>query len=179
MPGARRPGEREISSIRRSKHEICLCSCSCASTKRTAPSYELLIKGWPVIDPKNKIDAVMDVGRRQRRNRRRRREYPGGAGKANGCHERFHRHSRADRYSCPRVSASRGRAVERDSSIQADAHTFRSGVTTVVDARTAGWRTFPSSRQSALMSIASESGRSREDDPPVGTSAGYGRYASK
>ena len=35
------------------------------------------------------------------------------------------------------------RSLERDSSVQPDAHTFRSGVTTVVDAGTSGWRTFP------------------------------------
>jgi dihydroorotase len=34
------------------------------------------------------------------------------------------------------------RLLERDSRVQPDAHTFRSGVTTVVDAGTTGWRTF-------------------------------------
>jgi dihydroorotase len=38
------------------------------------------------------------------------------------------------------------KSVQRDSNVQADAHTFRSGVTTVVDAGTAGWRNFPEFR---------------------------------
>jgi dihydroorotase len=33
--------------------------------------------------------------------------------------------------------------LERDTNVQADAHTFPSGVTTVVDAGTSGWRNFP------------------------------------
>jgi dihydroorotase len=40
--------------------------------------------------------------------------------------------------------------LERDSSVQPDAHTFRSGVTTVVDAGTSGWRTFPEFRSRVI-----------------------------
>src|SRR5262249_33624048 len=36
-----------------------------------------------------------------------------------------------------------GRSIAGDGSIVPDAHTFRSGVTTVVDAGTSGWRDFP------------------------------------
>jgi len=40
--------------------------------------------------------------------------------------------------------------MARDSNVQADAHTFRSGVTTVVDAGTAGWRDLAEFRRRAV-----------------------------
>jgi dihydroorotase len=41
-------------------------------------------------------------------------------------------------------------SMSRDSSVQPDAFSFRSGVTTVVDAGTSGWRTFPDFRRRVI-----------------------------
>jgi dihydroorotase len=65
--------------------------------------------------------------------------------------------------------------MSRDSSVQPDAFSFRSGVTTVVDAGTSGWRTFPDFRRRvidkaqtrvlALLNIAGAGmGTGNEDD---------------
>ena len=43
-----------------------------------------------------------------------------------------------------------GRALAGDLSVVPDAHTFRSGVTTVVDAGTSGWRTFPDFKERVI-----------------------------
>jgi dihydroorotase len=65
--------------------------------------------------------------------------------------------------------------LDRDSNVQADAHSFPSGVTTVVDAGTSGWRNFPDfknrvinrarTRVLALLNIAGQGmGTGREDE---------------
>ena len=108
------------------------------------PELDLLIQGGHVIDPKNGIDRVMDVGIRQGKIERVAAQIP----------EREAR----------RVASARGMYVlpglidihahvyygtDPDAylgngigSVPPDGFTFRSGVTTVVDAGGSGWRTF-------------------------------------
>jgi len=106
-------------------------------------TYDLLLKGGRVIDPKNRIDAVMDVAIANGRIARVAPAIPSTAARKTvnvagltvtpGLID-IHVHV----YSRPEQ-----KSLERDSSVQVDAHSFRSGVTTVVDAGTSGWRTFP------------------------------------
>ncbi|MBL8175863.1 MAG: amidohydrolase/deacetylase family metallohydrolase [Bryobacterales bacterium] len=139
-------------------------------------TYDLVLKGGHLIDPKNGINAVRDIA------------VSGG------------KIARVD----ANISASEGRRVvnvrglyvtpglidihvhvfprpgmagiERDSSVPADAFSFRSGVTTVVDAGTTGVKTFPlfkaqvidkaQTRVLALLNIvAAGMGTGQEDDP--------------
>ena len=114
-----------------------------ASSLLGAQSFDLLLKGGWVIDPKNRINSRMDVA------------ITGGniARVAASISEQdakktvnvtgltvtpglidIHVHV----YQRPESTS-----LERDGSVQPDAHTFRSGVTTVVDAGTSGWKTFP------------------------------------
>lgn len=107
------------------------------------PAYDLLLKGGRVIDPKNKIDGRMDLAIANGRIGRVAPSIPADQAKRTIDVEGLivtpglidiHVHV----YQRPEV-----KALERDSSVQTDAHTFRSGVTTVVDAGTSGWKTFP------------------------------------
>ena len=61
-----------------------------------------------------------------------------GAGRRRDRTDRYARHPR-HAYACLHLSAARTSYVE---SMHADAHRFASGVTTTVDAGTAGWRNF-------------------------------------
>jgi len=108
-----------------------------------AQSYDLLVKGRRVIDPKNGIDGRMDVAIGNGRIARvaanipvdqvRRTIDADGLIVTPGLIDiHFHVYQRPE-----------NKALERDSSVQPDAHTFRSGVTTVVDAGTSGWKTIP------------------------------------
>jgi dihydroorotase len=104
--------------------------------------YDLLIRGGHVIDPENGIDGVRDVavwGGKVARvaagiaTERARVIVPaGGLYVVPGLVD-IHTHV---------YHGTGARAIAGDLSVVPDAHTFRSGVTTAVDAGTSGWRTF-------------------------------------
>src|SRR5450432_242233 len=109
-----------------------------------AQDYDLLLKGGHVIDGKNKISAVRDVAIR------------GGkiaAVEANiDSSKAFKTVNVAGLYVTPGLvdlhvhvyagTGARG-AYDGDNSVYPDGFTFRSGVTTVIDAGCSGWRNFP------------------------------------
>jgi dihydroorotase len=109
-------------------------------------TYDLLLKGGRVIDPKNNVNRVMDVaiagGKIARvapdiaASEARRVADVAGLYVTPGLID-IHVHV----YSRPGLSGLTG-----DSSVHPDSFSFRSGVTTMVDAGTAGWRNFPDFR---------------------------------
>jgi dihydroorotase len=141
----------------------------------TAQPYDLLIKGGTVVDPRNSINAVRDVAITGDKIARVAAAIPAGQAKrvvdAKGLYVTpglidLHVHV------FPRPSKTGGTP---DSSVQADAFSFRSGVTTVVDAGTTGANDFPAFRQQvidkaqtrvlALLNIvAAGMGTGQEDD---------------
>jgi dihydroorotase len=116
---------------------------SLASALAAQTNYDLLLQGGRVIDPKNATDARMDLAIANGRIARVAAAIPASEARrvinvsgllvTPGLID-IHVHV----YQRPE-----NRALDHDSSVQTDAHTFRSGVTTVVDAGTSGWRTFP------------------------------------
>lgn len=113
-------------------------------------NYDLLLKGGRVIDPKNGVNAPMDVAVKDGKIARVAAGIPAaeaakvvnvtGLTVTPGLIDiHVHVYQRPD-----------NRAMARDSNVQADAHTFRSGVTTVVDAGTAGWKDLPEFRRRAV-----------------------------
>lgn len=109
-----------------------------------AQSYDLLIEGGHVIDPKNGVSAPRDVAIRADTIARVADDLPASDAEtvidATGLYVTpglidIHAHvfsgSRPEEF------------ADGFSSVSPDAHTFRSGITTIVDAGTSGWRTFP------------------------------------
>jgi dihydroorotase len=121
---------------------VLACLAGTRSKADSEPLYDLLIRGGRVIDPKNKVDETRDVaiwgGRIARVDRaipadRARVVVPAkGLVVVPGLVD-IHAHV---------YSGTGTRAIAGDGSVVPDAHTFRSGVTTVVDAGTSGWRSF-------------------------------------
>ena len=114
-----------------------------AAAEEPPPRYDLLLKGGRVIDPKNGLDAVRDVAVWGGRVAAVAPEIPGGRARrvvdAGGLVVTpglvdLHAHV---------YSGTGQRNIAGDLSVVPDAHTFRSGVTTVADAGTSGRRTFP------------------------------------
>jgi len=106
-------------------------------------AYDLLLKGGHVLDAKNKIDRILDVAIASGKIARVASDIPAAQGKKSVDVRSF--------YVLPglvdmHVHAYTGtgvRAYTGDYSLYPDGHTFRSGVTTVVDAGSSGWRDFP------------------------------------
>ena len=118
-----------------------------ASAASAQPAFDLLLKGGQVIDPKNKLNAVMDVAIANGKVARVAANIPPNTAKkvvpVTGLYVvpgliDIHTHL------FPRLTN------ERSTSVQPDAFSFRSGVTTVVDAGTAGWRDFPAFRDRVI-----------------------------
>ena len=106
--------------------------------------YELLLKGGHVLDAKNNLNAVMDVAINDGKIARVAPNIPAAQARkvvpAQGLYVTpglvdIHVHVYAG-------TGMRG-AYSGDNSVYPDGHTFRTGVTTVVDAGSSGWRSFP------------------------------------
>jgi dihydroorotase len=115
------------------------------------PAYELLLKGGHVIDPKNNIDKILDVAIASGKIARVAADIPSSEARrtvdAKGLYVtpglidiHVHVYTRAN------VKA----LVAGENNVQPDAFSFRSGVTTVVDAGTSGWRNFPDFRERVI-----------------------------
>ena len=120
-----------------------LCILALAASALTAQTYDIVLKGGQVIDPKNGINAVRDVAIANGRIAKVAADIPASDARravnvkgllvTPGLID-IHVHV----YQRPE-----NKSLERDSSVQPDAHTFSNGVTTVVDAGTSGYKTFP------------------------------------
>ena len=128
-----------------------VCLLALLSLAVMAQPYDLLIKGGRVIDPKNNIDGVMDVAVSGTRIARVAANIPVSDAKrvanAQGLVVTpglldIHVHVYAG-------TGIKG-VLTGDSSVYPDTFSFRTGVTTMVDAGSSGWRNFPDFRQRVI-----------------------------
>ena len=109
-----------------------------------SPEYDLLLKGGHVIDAKNNIDTLMDVAIRDGKIAKVAKSIPGEHGDQDGecdwhvCGAGVDGHS----YACVCGTGEKD-SYAGDLSVYPDGFTFRNGVTTIVDAGSSGWRSFP------------------------------------
>ncbi len=117
-----------------------------------AQNYDLIIKGGHVIDPKNKIDAVMDLAVKDKKIALLAKSIDAGQGKkvinAKGlyvtpgiidAHVHVYYGNNMDQG-----------LMDGPSSVLPDAFSFRAGVTTMVDVGSSGYRTFPKFKETAI-----------------------------
>src|SRR5215471_18138392 len=106
-----------------------------------AQEYDLLLKGGHVIDPKNKISGRRDVAIKDGRIAAVAAEIPATrAAKTVNVAGLYIAPGLVDLH--VHVYAGAGTAYTGPSSVRPDDHSFRSGVTTMVDAGSSGWRNF-------------------------------------
>jgi len=119
-------------------------------TPLTAQQYDLLVKGGHVIDPKNEIDSAMDVAITGGKIARVAAIIPAAQAKkvvnASGLYVTpglvdIHVHV---------YTGTGEKALTGDDSVYPDGFTFRSGVTTVVDVGSSGWRNFPDFKERVI-----------------------------
>ena len=117
-----------------------------------AAQYDLLIQGGHVVDPKNKIDTVMDVAVADGKIAAVAQKIdPARAAKSDRRPRtlRYTRESSTSTRTClPRPGIPN--AWAGDNSVLPDGFSFRSGTTTMVDAGSAGWRNFEAFRQTVI-----------------------------
>src|SRR3954453_9486608 len=106
-----------------------------------AQEYDLVLKGGHVIDPKNKISARRDIAIKDGRIAAVAAEIPATkAAKTVNVAGLYVMPGLVDLH--VHVYAGTGTAYTGPSSVRPDDHSFRSGVTTMVDAGSSGWRNF-------------------------------------
>jgi dihydroorotase len=147
-----------------------------ASTLAAQP-YDLLLKGGHVIDPKNNVNRVADLAIRQGKIARIADDIPASdARRVANLHGLYVTPGLIDIHVHVYAGTGIARAYTGDLSVYPDGFSFRTGVTTMVDAGTAGWRNFPDFRQRvidrartrvlALINIVAEGmGPKGENDP--------------
>ena len=118
-----------------------LFAASAASAQ--SPAYDLLLRGGHVIDAKNHIDAVMDVAIKDGRIAKVAANLkPGDAIKTVDVKGLYVTPGLIDLHTHNYTGTGERDSYAGDLSIRPDGFTFRSGVTTVIDAGCAGWRNF-------------------------------------
>src|SRR3954469_8087754 len=119
---------------------LILTACSCAM----AQDYDLLLKGGHVIDGKNKINAMRDVAIKNEKIAEVSASIsPGKARKVVNLGGLYVTPGLVDIHVHVYAGTGQRGAYSGDNSVYPDGYTFRSGVTTVVDAGSSGWRNFP------------------------------------
>jgi dihydroorotase len=112
------------------------------------PAYDLVLKGGHVVDPKNNLSGEMDVAVTAGKIARVAAGIPPSAAKkvvdVNGL---YVTPGLIDIHSHVYIRGNPKELVLGENNVQPDAFSFRSGVTTMVDAGTSGWRTFPDFRE--------------------------------
>ena len=118
-----------------------ICLLLLCAVSLHAQEYDLVLKGGHVIDPKNKISARRDVAVKDGKIAAVEANIPADkAAKAINVDGLYVTPGLIDIH--VHVYAGTGTAYTGPSSVRPDDHTFRSGVTTVVDAGSSGWRNF-------------------------------------
>jgi dihydroorotase len=161
-----------VETMRRTVLTFFVAVCAITAQQR----YDLLLKGGHVIDPKNNLSKPMDVAIAGGKIAQVAPEIPSSQARrvadVKGLYVTpglidIHVH----------VYAGTGeRAIAGDSSVYPDGFSFRTGVTTMVDAGSSGWRNFPDFRQRVIdrartrvLALLNISGggmdRDGEDDP--------------
>jgi dihydroorotase len=116
-----------------------------------AQSYDLLLKNGHVIDPKNNIDAVMDVAVRNGKIAEVAPNLlPASAAKTIDATGLYVTPGIIDIHTHLFHTTGLRDAWAGDNSIAPDSFSFRSGVTTMVDAGSSGWRTFETFRHTVI-----------------------------
>lgn len=122
-----------------------------APVSLAAQSYDLLIKDGHVIDPKNGINQPMDVAIKGNRIARIAADIPAsGVGKVIVAKGLYVTPGLIDIHTHVFVGSTPGRFADGFSSVSPDDFSFRSGITTVVDAGTSGWRNFPKFKEQVI-----------------------------
>lgn len=122
-----------------------------AASALHAQTYDLLLKGGHVIDPKNNISRRMDVAIASRKIAKVAANIaPSEARRVANLEGLYVTPGLVDIHVHVYAGTGKAKVLTGDSSVYPDGFSFRTGVTTMVDAGTSGWRNFPDFRQRVI-----------------------------
>src|SRR5438132_9273339 len=132
------------SDFKRHVRLACLTLLTLTGTHAAAADYDLLLQGGHVIDGKNKINAVRDVAIKDGKIAEVAAKIdPAKAAKVVDVSGLYVTPGLVDIHVHVYAGTGMRGAYSGDNSVYPDGFTFRAGVTTVVDAGSSGWRSFP------------------------------------
>ena len=122
------------------------------SQRSFSQNYSIVIKGGHVIDPKNNIDEVMDVAIDSGKIKMVAKNIdPGNALQVVNAEGMYVTPGLIDIHTHDFWGTEPNHQYENGNlAIQPDGFTFRNGVTTIVDAGSSGWRTFPTFKEQVI-----------------------------
>ena len=124
---------------------------ACSARSANQPDYDLLLKGGRLIDPRNGLSAVRDVAVHDGRVAAVAEAIdPGRAVKVVECGGLYVTPGLIDLHVHVFAGTNEPGSYAGDNSVYPDGFTFRSGVTTVLDAGCAGWRNFETFRETVI-----------------------------
>src|SRR5947209_11347749 len=122
-----------------------------ATALAAQPRYELLLKHGHLIDPANKISAVRDVAIAGGKIAAIAEDIPDSSAlKVVDARSLYVTPGLVDIHTHVMTCSGLRGSLPEDQNVWADSHTFRAGVTTVVDAGSSGWRNFPEQKARIL-----------------------------
>ncbi len=124
---------------------------ACSARSASEPEYDLLLQGGHLIDPRNGLSGVRDIAVHGGRVAAVGEAIdPGRAFKVVECHGLYVTPGLIDLHVHVFAGTNERGSYAGDNSLYPDGHTFRSGVTTVLDAGCAGWRNFETFRETVI-----------------------------
>ncbi len=124
---------------------------ACSARSASEPEFDLLLKGGHLIDPRNGLSAIRDVAVHDGRVAAVAEAIdPGRAFKVVECGGLYVTPGLIDLHVHVFAGTNEPGSYAGDNSLYPDGHTFRSGVTTVLDAGCAGWRNFETFRETII-----------------------------
>ena len=124
---------------------------ACAARSASEPEFDLLLRGGHLIDPRNGLSAIRDIAVHDGRVAAVEQAIaPGRAFKVVECQGLYVTPGLIDLHVHVFAGTNERGSYAGDNSLYPDGHTFRSGVTTVLDAGCAGWRNFETFRDTVI-----------------------------
>ena len=133
--------------------------CFAALCLSAQQPYDLVLKGGHLIDPKNEVNQIRDVGITGGKIARVAENIPPGeARKVINISGLYIAPGFVDLHTHIVVGSGLRGSLPVEQNVYADSHTLRSGVTTAVDAGTTGWRNFPEFKRNLIDKMGPERG---------------------
>ena len=130
---------------------VAALSAACAGRTANEPEYDILLRGGHLIDPCNSLSAVRDVAILDGKVVAVATSIDSSRGfKVVDCEGLYVTPGLIDLHTHVFAGTNEAGSYAGDNSLYPDGHTFRSGVTTVVDAGCAGWRNFEAFRETII-----------------------------